>query len=46
MQITNNPQTGPLYLGRGLGGRRPDEGRIQYKTQANRTLFTTQHNER
>ena len=47
MQILNHSQIGSLSLGRGLGGRRSDEGRIQHKTKArHRMLFTTQNNER
>jgi hypothetical protein len=37
-----SPQIGSLSLGRGLGGRRSDEGQIQHKSKAEHPLFTTQ----
>ncbi len=46
MQVLNTTQIGPLSLGRGLGGRRSDEGRIQHRSKADPTIFTTQNDER
>jgi hypothetical protein len=40
---SERPTTGSLSLGRGLGGRRSDEGKIHHKSKADHApLFTTQ----
>ena len=36
------PTIGSLSLGRGLGGRRSDEGQEHHKSKAKHPLFTTQ----